>query len=90
MQLRIVERTCVNGDIKYVIQLKHWLFRCWVDAQFKYFPYFKWCESHDNFYSLEEARNHLCYFDGTKTTDRVVAIGTAKKERKRKRIENSY
>lgn len=26
----------------------------------------------DSFYSLEEAKRHLCLFDGTKSTDTVV------------------
>lgn len=67
---RIVERTHVDGRISYVIQQKHWLFRwMWVDA---------WMNSSigayctDYFSTLAEARHNLCYFDGSKSVDRVV------------------
>jgi len=69
--VRIIERTSPSGEIKWVIQQKHFLFRwMWVDA---------WLNSmlgaacRDDFYSLAEAEKHLCYFDGTPSKDRVVS-----------------
>ena len=70
MKVRIIERTSPNGRIQYVIQQKHDLFRWWwVDA---------WINSmcgascKDYFDSLEEAKNNLCFFDGTKCKEVVV------------------
>ena len=70
MKARIVERTAPNGEKTWVIQQKHFLFRWWwVDA---------WMNSscgascNSTFYSLEEAEKNLCFFDGTKTVDKVV------------------
>lgn len=67
---RIVERTNVDGRIKYVIQQKHFLFFWWwVDA---------WINSsvgaacNDSFSTLKEAQEHLCHFDGSKAKDRVI------------------
>jgi len=69
-KVRIVERTGPDGRIRFVIQQKHFLFRWWwVDA---------WINSSsgayctDSFDTLEEAKENICYFDGTKTIDRVV------------------
>lgn len=69
-KVRIVERTCVDGTKVFVIQQKHSLFRWWwVDA---------WTNScfgaacRDTFMTLEEARENLCYFDGTKVQDKEV------------------
>jgi hypothetical protein len=69
---RIVERTLPDKTKIYVIQQRHFLF-CWlwVDA---------WINSllgpicQDSFYSLEEAKNNLCYFDGTSAKDRIITI----------------
>ena len=69
MKARIIERTNVDGRTNYVIQQRHFLFRFWVDA---------WINSvdgascRDSFSSLEEAKNNLCYFDGSKVKERVV------------------
>jgi hypothetical protein len=68
--VRIIERTHVDGRKEYVIQKKHSLFRwLWVDA---------WLESplgitcKDYFNSLEEAKKNLCYFDDSRAKERVV------------------
>lgn len=70
MKYRIIERSCVDGKVSYVIQQKHFLFRWWwVDA---------WVNSSsgaaciDSFSSIEEARSNLCYFDGSTCKDRVI------------------
>ena len=69
---RIIERTDVDSQVRYVIQQKHFLFRWWwVDA---------WVNSPDGasctdtFSSLEDARKNLCYFNGATTADRVVEV----------------
>lgn len=71
MKTRIVKRTGVDGSIRYVIQQKHHIFRWqWVDA---------WVNSMlgaactDSFDTLQEARDNLCYFDGTQEKDEVVS-----------------
>lgn len=68
-QSRIVKRTCCNGQVVYVIQVKHFLFRCWADAWTSRIDgvYFM-----DTFPTLEEARRNVCYFDGTPARDEVV------------------
>ena len=70
-KVRIIERTGVKNNITYVIQQKHFLFRWWwVDA---------WVNSLDGtacvdyFNTYEEAKQNLCYFDGSSCKDRVVA-----------------
>lgn len=67
---RIIKRTNPGGDVKYVIQQKHFLFRWqWVDA---------WCNSlsgpscQDTWSTLEEAEDNMCWFDGTGWKDEVV------------------
>ena len=69
-KVRIVERV-FNGNKKYVIQQKHFLFRWWwVDA---------WINSDcgascvDTFSTIGEAKENLVYFDGTKPTEEEVA-----------------
>ena len=67
-KVRIIERTFPDGTIKYYIQKKclWW----WYEV----------CEWHArldtsfaiSFDALEEARQHLCYYDGTKTIDKVI------------------
>ena len=71
MKTRIIERTNVDGRKSWVIQQKHFLFRWWwVDA---------WINSSsgasctDSFSTLEEAKKNLCYFDGTKVKEKVIA-----------------
>lgn len=69
-KVRIVERTHVDGTVNYIIQQKHHLFRWWwVDAWMNSMCG-AWCT--DDFGSLEEAKRNLCYFDGSKVTERVV------------------
>jgi hypothetical protein len=66
---RIVERT-FDGKSQYVIQQKHHIFRWWwVDAWVNSWDG-SWC--HDSFSTLEEAKENLKYFDGTKCTEKVV------------------
>lgn len=66
---RIVERTHPDGRTEWVIQVKHWLFRwMWVDGWINsWHPYVN-----DTFHSLKAAQANLCWFDGTKTKDKVV------------------
>ena len=66
---RIIERTLPNGNVRYVIQQKHWiLFWKWVDA----------CENSADMYcdcdynTYEEAVSNLCYFDGSKSVDKIL------------------
>lgn len=70
MKARIVKRTGPDGRVEYVIQQKHWLFWwIWADA---------WENStcgascKDYFNTLEEAQEHLCYFDETLVREEVV------------------
>ena len=67
---RIIKRTTVMGRILFVIQQKHFLFRWWwVDA---------WINSidgascHDSFDTLEEAKENLPLFDGTKIHEEII------------------
>ena len=69
-KVRIVKETGVDGRIQYVIQQKHWLFRWyWVDASINSIDYV-YCD--DYFDTLEEAKENLCYFDGSKGKSEVV------------------
>lgn len=79
-KFRIIERTNVNGRKSWVIQQKHFLFIWWwVDA---------WVNSSsgasciDSFSSLEEAKNNLCYYDGTKVKEKVVFTNIKTKQRR--------
>ena len=68
---RIIKRTLPGGYVIYVIQQKHFLFRWWwVDA---WLNSWSGADCKDSFDTLEEAKNNLCYFDGTKAVD--VEIG---------------
>lgn len=71
MKARIVKRTDPTGNESFVIQQKHFLFRwLWVDA---------WVNSlagaacRDCYPTLEAAKEHLPYFDGTPWIDEVEA-----------------
>jgi len=67
-KVRIVERKYPDGRISYVIQQKHMLFRWWwVDAWMN-------CDVNciDSFSSLAEAKKNLCYFDGSRASEKVV------------------
>lgn len=70
LKTRIIERINVDGVKTFVIQQRHFLFRWWwVDA---------WVNSidgascQDEFSTLEEAKNNLCYFDNTKVKEKIV------------------
>lgn len=70
MKARIIKRTNVDGTVTFVIQQKHFLFRWWwVDA---------WMNNDawttDSFPTLEQAQNHLCYFDGSKGKEEVINL----------------
>lgn len=68
-QVRIIERTNVDGKIEFVIQQKHWLFFWrWTDAWINSFV----PSAKDTFSTLEEAIANLCYFDGSKPKEKVV------------------
>ena len=70
MKARIIKRTNVDGRVEFVIQQKHFLFRWWwVDAWMNNSP----CTI-DSFTTLEQAQNHLCYFDGSKVKEEVINL----------------
>ena len=70
MKARIVERTSPDGRKEYVIQQRHFLFRwLWVDA---WVNSFFGASCRDSWFTLEEAKENLCFFDGTSFKDRVV------------------
>lgn len=70
VKCRIIERTNVDGTIKYVIQQKHFLFFwCWVDA---WLNSWNGAACNDSFSTLEEAQKNLCHFNGSKVTERVI------------------
>lgn len=67
---RIIERMHPNGAKEYVIQQRHFLFFWWwVDA---------WINSsagascNDSFSTIEEAKENLCLFDGSKSFEKLV------------------
>ena len=65
---RIIKRTKVDGTVKFVIQQRHFIFFWWwVDA---------WVNNdistQDSFLTLEEAKKHLCYFDGSKAKEEII------------------
>ena len=69
-KVRIIVRTEPCGRERYIIQQKHFLFKWWwVDA---------WINSlagascQDDFSTYEQAKENLCYFDGTKCIEREV------------------
>ena len=75
-KVRIIKRTGPEGRPRYIIQQRHFMFRWWwVDAWVNSWEG-AWCT--DDFDTLEEAQHHLCYFDGTKCTERVMPL--AKRE----------
>jgi hypothetical protein len=70
MKARIIKRTTVDGRVEFVIQQRHFLFRWWwVDA---------WLNNDvwtiDSFPTLEQAQNHLCYFNGSKGKEEVINL----------------
>ncbi len=72
-KVRIIQRTLPNGNVVFVIQQKHFLlFWWWVDA---------WVNSidghaTDSFSTFEEAQKNLCYFNGSKSTEKIVFEST--------------
>jgi len=67
---RIIKRTMSNGRTRYIIQQKHFLFRWWwVDAWINS-SCGAWCT--DDFDTLKEAKENICYFDGTPVKEEVV------------------
>ncbi len=69
-EVRIVKETRVDGRIEYVIQQKHWLFRWeWVDASINSIDFVNCI---DYFNTLEDAKKHLCYFNGSKGKSEIV------------------
>ena len=64
-ELRIVELIYPNGNKAYQIQKKHWLVKNkWISVDDGCAPY---STDTSTYLTLEEAKKHLCYFDGTKT-----------------------
>ena len=69
-KVRIVKRTEVGGDVWYIIQQRHFFFRWWwVDASLNSGDY---ANCIDYFGTLDEAKENLCYYDGSKSTEEVV------------------
>jgi|DEB0MinimDraft_6_1074348.scaffolds.fasta_scaffold318518_1 hypothetical protein len=67
---RIVEIEYPDGRTAYRIQQRHWLFKWkWVSAWINS-PLGAMCD--DTFYTLEEAKENLCYFDGTPATIKML------------------
>jgi hypothetical protein len=66
---RIIQRTLDGFTVQYVIQQKHWLFFWkWTDASSN--SWTSYCK--DTFDTLEEAKDHIKYFDGTNPSYVVV------------------
>lgn len=69
-KVRIIKRTNVDGNIRYIIQQPHWIFKWWwVDA---WMNSWEGAYCSDNFSSLEEAKRNLCYFDGSEGKEEVI------------------
>ena len=72
-KVRIVEYIDVDNEVSYTIEQKHWLFRWqWVSASINSID-FVYCD--DTFNTLEEAKENLHYFDGSKGKCKVVYDG---------------
>lgn len=68
-KIRIIKRSYPSGMIKYVIQVKHFLFRWWwVDAGITSWDVY--CT--DNFDTLKEAEYYLYMFDGSKSKEEII------------------
>ena len=68
MKARIIQRTMPDGRAEFIIQQRHFIFFWWwVDA---------WVNGHvsdrDTFSTLAEAEKNLCWFDGTRTKEKVI------------------
>ena len=69
-KVRIIERKSPDGTISFIIQQKHFIFRwMWVDA---WINSFSGACCVDSFDSLKEAKGNLCYFDGSKCSEKIV------------------
>lgn len=72
-RIRIIKRTNPDGGAKYVIQQKYFLFRwMWVDAWIN-----SWAGAYciDSFDSFNEAEKNICYFDGSKSKEKILWQG---------------
>ena len=66
---RIIERIFPNGQIRYVIQQPHFLFKLWwVDAWENSLS----TDTVDDFNTFEEAKRNLWRFNGSKCKETVV------------------
>jgi hypothetical protein len=70
MKARIIQRTMPDGRAEFIIQQRHFIFFWWwVDA---------WVNSSagasctNSFSTLAEAEKNLCWFDGTRTKEKVI------------------
>ena len=67
---RIIKRTNPGGRVNFVIQQKHFLFWWWwVDGWVNSWAGAACTDSWD---TLEQAKNHLCHFDGTPVKEKIV------------------
>jgi hypothetical protein len=67
-KVRIIKRTYPDKKITYVIQQRHFIFFWWwVDAWVN-----KGLSITDEFLTLEQAQQNLCYFDGTKIKEEII------------------
>jgi hypothetical protein len=67
---RIIKKTMPDGKVKFTIQQRHFLFFWWwVDD---------WINNDvstiDSFSTLEEAKENLCWFDGTKVKQEIINL----------------
>ena len=70
MNIRIIKKTSIDGTIdSYIIQKKlfWWWYKCSLGINTCHGSFSK-----DHFDSLEEAKKHLCYFDGTECKEKIV------------------
>lgn len=69
MKARIVQIIRPDGEVRYQIQQRHWLFRwIWVGVGCNS------CDTYvqDTYSSLKDAKKQLCWYDGTKSKVCVV------------------
>jgi len=66
---RIIKRE-FGGDVRFIIQQKHWLIRwSWCDASLNDINY---ASCVDYFSTLDEAKENIYLFDGTKCKETVI------------------
>lgn len=69
---RIVKRTHPSGRVEYVIQQRHFLFKWWwVDAWINLSDVARYTCQY-SFPTLQQAKDNLWQFDGSKPTEQVV------------------